>query len=94
MHNDTTSLLHAKVNNWDYAISQETLAILELLDTYRFANSNPKKKKPKPYPRPYSNKKVLNRSSNIDDDDATIGKVTLNREQAIALLNKSNPQNP
>jgi len=91
LHNDTTSLLFTKVNDWDYPISQETLATLELLDAFILVNSDSKKKKPKAYPRPYNNKKVLNRSNNIDDDDATIGKA-ISREKAIALLNKSNPQ--
>ena len=56
------------------------------------ANSDPKKKKQKPHPRPYDNKKINNKSSNIDDEEAKIGTATRSREDVITILNKMNPQ--
>lgn len=86
------SWFFCKLNQWDYPVTLEYLAILNLLDSFIMANSDPKKKKNKPHPRPYDNKKLNNKSKNIEDDEAKIGTATRPREDVIALLNKMNPQ--
>ena len=49
---DPTSWLHAAVASWDYPLSREGIAILDLLDLQN-ARTVPKRNQYKPSPRPW-----------------------------------------
>jgi len=51
---DPSSAIAAALEGWDYPISREALAILDLFDLTVAANSDPKKPRPAPHSgRPY-----------------------------------------
>ena len=50
LRNDPSSAIAAALEGWDYPISREALAILDLYDRFVEANSDPKKGRAKPHP--------------------------------------------
>lgn len=64
---DTSSRLQAAVADWDYPVTREAIALMDLFD---LQHSSKSKRKPKPYPRPwpankkkYGGKKTVQRSA-------------------------------
>lgn len=58
LSSDSTSWFHAALADWDYPISREVMALMDLYDLQHQSKS---KKKVKPYPRPWgdgSKKKI------------------------------------
>ena len=52
--NDPSSAIASALAGWDYPISREALALLDLYDLTMMANSDTKKGRPNPHPgRPY-----------------------------------------
>lgn len=50
LRSDPSSAIASKLEGWDYPISREALAILDLYDVTVMANSDTKKGRPKPHP--------------------------------------------
>lgn len=49
LRSDPSSAISAALEGWDYPISRETLALLDIYDLTVAANSDPKKGRPKPH---------------------------------------------
>ncbi len=73
---DPASAISAALNGWDYPLSREALALLDLYDAYTDVHY----KGPKPYPRPWASKP----KSGVAKPDAS-----LTQEEIIAALRRA-----
>lgn len=76
LNSDTSSMVAAALNGWDYPVSREALALFDLYDL----TANTHFKKPEPYPRPWASKPKSGRTK----PDAS-----LTQEEIIAVLRRA-----
>ena len=83
---DPSSALASALAGWEYPISREALAILDLYDLTMAANSDPKKR-----PKPHSGRPFDTSSKTTRRVGKTDGRT---REEIVAILNAMGHQMP
>lgn len=71
LNRDPSSAVSAAIGDWEYPVSRDALALMDLYDLQHMAKS---KRKPKPYPRPWGTGK------------RTFGRAGMSKKQLRVLL--------
>lgn len=75
---DTSSVLFAARNGWDYPVSREWIQAADQIDAFLAVNHSKGSPRPKPYPRPWK-----------DANTNRLGKTHLSPEQAREVLRRN-----